>query len=176
MKGDSRTPRHLSVLVPSLSTDILWKPAPASRVRFAAHKPRALDAAAAFLQDPPLKKAKGRSSKVTTPAASKRPSPASNPDPSTLAYSSQKLVLTLGATAPRRLEAIELVRQRRAEFNQELAYNSRPFVLCGLPTRRPTPRTLKHSRRNGRFTLEIIGHPDYGLLSAVGCRFPTGFC
>lgn len=48
MKGDSRTPRHLSVLFPSLSADILGKAAPASRVRFAAHKPRALDAAAAF--------------------------------------------------------------------------------------------------------------------------------
>jgi len=98
MKGDSRAPRHLSVLFPSLSTDILWKPAPASRVRFAAHKPRALDAATAFLQDPPVKKAKGRSSKVSTPAAPTRLRPTSIPDPSTLAYSSQKLVLTMGAT------------------------------------------------------------------------------
>ena len=98
MKGNSRTPRHLSVLFPSLSTDILWKPAPASRVRFAAQKPRALDAATAFLHVPPVKKAKGRSSKVSTPAGSIRPRPTSIPDPSTLAYSSQKLVLTMGAT------------------------------------------------------------------------------
>ena len=100
MKGNSRTPRHLSVLFPSLSTDILWKPAPASRVRFAAQKPRALDAATAFLHVPPVKKAKGRSSKVSTPAGSIRPRPTSIPDPSTLAYSSQKLVLTMGATVP----------------------------------------------------------------------------
>ena len=103
MKGNSRTPRHLSVLFPSLPTDILWKPAPASRVRFAAHKPRALDAATAFQQDPPVKKAKGRSSTVSTPAASIRPRPTSNTDPSTLAYSSQKLVLTMGATVGRLL-------------------------------------------------------------------------
>jgi hypothetical protein len=63
----------------------------------------------------------------------------------------------------RRLESIELVRNRREEHAQELAYNSRPFVLCGLPIRRPPAGTLKHTRRNGRFMLEVIGHPDYGL-------------
>jgi len=55
MKGNSRTPRHLSVLFPSLPTDILWKPAPASRVGVAAHKTRAHDAAPALQQDTPVK-------------------------------------------------------------------------------------------------------------------------
>ena len=63
----------------------------------------------------------------------------------------------------RRLESIELVHQRRDQHAQELAYNSRPFVLCGLPVRRPPAGTLRHTRRNGRFTLEVLGHPDYGL-------------
>jgi hypothetical protein len=63
----------------------------------------------------------------------------------------------------RRLDAIELVRQHREERTQELAYHSRPFVLCGLPIRRPPPGTLRHTRRNGRLTLEVIGHPSYGL-------------
>ena len=51
----------------------------------------------------------------------------------------------------------------RDAHSQELASNSRPFVLCGLPIRCPLPGSLKHTRRNGRFTLEIVGHPDFGL-------------
>ncbi len=63
----------------------------------------------------------------------------------------------------KRVESIELVRESREQQRQELAYNSRPFVLCGLPIRRPTRGTLRHTRRNGRFCLEVLGHPDYGL-------------
>lgn len=37
----------------------------------------------------------------------------------------------------KRVESIELVRQARDERRQEIAFNSRPFVLCGLPIRRP---------------------------------------
>ena len=29
--------------------------------------------------------------------------------------------------------------------------------------RRLPPQTLKYSRRNGRFLLEIVGHPEYGV-------------
>jgi replication initiator protein len=63
----------------------------------------------------------------------------------------------------KRVDSIELVREAREQQRQELAYNSRPFVLCGLPIRRPPPGTLRHVRRNGRFRLEVLGHPDYGL-------------
>ena len=63
----------------------------------------------------------------------------------------------------KRVESIELVRRARDDRRQELAFNSRPFVLCGLPIRRPPPATLRHTRRNGRFRLEVLGHPDYGL-------------
>jgi hypothetical protein len=63
----------------------------------------------------------------------------------------------------KRVESIELVRRARDERRQEIAFNSRPFVLCGLPIRRPPPGTLRHTRRNGRFRLEVLGHPDYGL-------------
>ncbi|MGH9656866.1 MAG: replication protein RepA, partial [Bryobacteraceae bacterium] len=55
------------------------------------------------------------------------------------------------------------MRDLRDQQRQDLAFHSRPFVLCGLPIRRPAPGTLKYSRRNGRFVLEIIGHPDFGL-------------
>lgn len=38
-----------------------------------------------------------------------------------------------------------------------------PFVLCGIPLRRPARNQLIHSRRNGRFFLDITGHPEFGL-------------
>ena len=63
----------------------------------------------------------------------------------------------------KRIESVELVRQDRDRNQQKLAFNARPFVLCGLPIRRPPAGTLQHTRRNGRFKLEVIAHPDYGL-------------
>jgi hypothetical protein len=51
----------------------------------------------------------------------------------------------------------------RDEGRQEIAFGARPFILCGLPIRRPADGSLRHSRRNGRFFLEVVGHPDYGL-------------
>jgi hypothetical protein len=58
---------------------------------------------------------------------------------------------------------IEVVRRRRDEHNQDVSFGARPFILCGLPIRRLPSGTLKYSRRNGRFFLEIVGHPDYGV-------------
>lgn len=63
----------------------------------------------------------------------------------------------------RRLESIELVREQRSERKQQLLFNSRPFLLCGLPIRRPPAGTLVHERRNGRFFLQVCGHPHFGL-------------
>jgi hypothetical protein len=63
----------------------------------------------------------------------------------------------------KKLEAIQLVREQRDQNRQELAYNARPFVLCGLPLRRPPLGQAAHTRRNGRFFLEIRAHPRFGL-------------
>src|SRR5271165_3971895 len=63
----------------------------------------------------------------------------------------------------RRAEVIELVREKRESGNQALGFASRPFVLCGLPVKRPRPGVLLHERRNGRFLLQVTGHPSYGL-------------
>ena len=60
-------------------------------------------------------------------------------------------------------EGIHLVRQRREQGNQLLGFNSRPFVLCGLPLRRPPPGQLLYERRNGNFVLQVTGHPEFGL-------------
>jgi Plasmid encoded RepA protein len=62
-----------------------------------------------------------------------------------------------------RMQAIELVRTKRDQRKQEIAYNSRPFVLCGLPLRRPPKGTYKHTRQNGKFFLQVHAHLDFGL-------------
>ena len=61
----------------------------------------------------------------------------------------------------RQVEAIEMVRQAREEGNQSIGYSSRPFILCGLPIRRR--QELEYIRRNGKFFLNVVGHPRYGL-------------
>jgi hypothetical protein len=61
------------------------------------------------------------------------------------------------------LESIQLVREQRDRRAQEVSYNARPFVLCGLPLRRPPKDQLIYTRRNGTFVLEITAHPRFGL-------------
>jgi hypothetical protein len=65
--------------------------------------------------------------------------------------------------ALKKLEVIQLVREQRESGKQQLAYNARPFVLCGIPLRRPPQEQLTYARHNGRFLLEITAHPRYGL-------------
>ena len=63
----------------------------------------------------------------------------------------------------RKLQAVHLVREQRGQRSQELAFNARPFVLCGLPLRRPAAGQLIHRRQNGKFFLEVVAHPRFGL-------------
>ena len=63
----------------------------------------------------------------------------------------------------RQAEAVRLVRVNRESGTQILGFASRPFVLCGLPIKRPAPGSLLHERRNGQFLLQVTGHPTYGL-------------
>jgi hypothetical protein len=63
----------------------------------------------------------------------------------------------------RRADVIELVRGLRDTAHQTLGFASRPFVLCGLPIKKPKRGELLHERRNGRFLLQVTGHPGYGL-------------
>jgi hypothetical protein len=63
----------------------------------------------------------------------------------------------------RRAEAIEIVRTNRCAGTQIRGFASRPFVLCGLPVKRPPAGCLLHERRNGHFFLQVAGHPQYGL-------------
>jgi hypothetical protein len=61
------------------------------------------------------------------------------------------------------LDSICLVREERTNGKQELAYQARPFILCGNPLRRPPADQITHTRRNGNFTLDIVAHPRFGL-------------
>jgi hypothetical protein len=63
----------------------------------------------------------------------------------------------------RQVETIQLVRLKRETVNQNLGFASRPFVLCGLPIKRPAKGMLLHERRNGQFLLQVTGHPTYGV-------------
>ena len=63
----------------------------------------------------------------------------------------------------RQAETIELVRLKRETVSQNLGLASRPFVLCGLPVKRPAKGVLLHERRNGHFHLQVTGHPTHGL-------------
>ena len=60
-------------------------------------------------------------------------------------------------------DGIALVRSNRESGQQTLAFTSRPFILCGLPVRKPPPDQLLFERRNGNFLLQITGHPQFGL-------------
>jgi replication initiator protein len=62
----------------------------------------------------------------------------------------------------RKLDAIARANHPEGQ-KPKRAYSSRPFVLCGIPVRRPHRHSLEYSRQNGRFKLRVIGHPDYGL-------------
>jgi hypothetical protein len=63
----------------------------------------------------------------------------------------------------RQVEGIELVRIKREQKNQTLCFSSRPFVLCGLPVRKLPDGQLVYERRNGRFVLQVTGHPVFGV-------------
>ena len=46
----------------------------------------------------------------------------------------------------RKAESIECVRLNREAARQNLGFSSRPFVLCGLPVKRPATTSLLHER------------------------------
>ena len=63
----------------------------------------------------------------------------------------------------RQAEVVEMVRLKREAVTPNIGFASRPFVLCGLPIKRPPKGALLHERRNGQFLLQVTGHPSYGV-------------
>jgi hypothetical protein len=82
---------------------------------------------------------------------------------SSLGAHSVSAIIGISQHKLRHLESIQLVREQRENGKQELAFNARPFILCGIPLRRPPKSQLSHTRRNGKFFLDITGHPRFGL-------------
>jgi hypothetical protein len=63
----------------------------------------------------------------------------------------------------RQAEGSCIVQLKREEGKQNVGFSSRPFVLCGLPVRKPPASEFLYERRNGNFLLQITGHPNFGL-------------
>jgi len=82
------------------------------------------------------------------------------PDPGFTPIQALLPLLTISKRRLRQVEAIQLVRERRENRRQDIAYNARPFVLCGLPLRQPAKDQLVYTRRNGNFQLEIKRPPS----------------
>ena len=88
---------------------------------------------------------------------------------------SESVARFIGITKRRfkRVESICLFREQLAAGRQELAFNARPFVLCGLPLRRPPCTQLSHTGRNGKFFLQLISHFQFGLSHGQARLIPV---
>lgn len=71
--------------------------------------------------------------------------------------------LKLSDSISERANQVLEIRNRRRAADQDVAFGARPFILCGLPIRPLPPGVLTYRRRNGRFRLEITGHPSWGV-------------
>ncbi len=63
----------------------------------------------------------------------------------------------------RRATQVEAIHNKRFFGDQDVAFGARPFILCGFPIRRLPPGCLTYRRRNGKFFLEVVGHPEWGI-------------
>lgn len=71
--------------------------------------------------------------------------------------------ITVSARIEKRVRMVEMVRAARESGKQEVGFSSRPFVLCGLPIKRPPKGMTLYTRRNGNLILDIQAHARYGL-------------
>lgn len=62
-----------------------------------------------------------------------------------------------------RARSIEQARLARDECRQELAFSSLPFILCGMPVKRPPVEVTEHVRHNGNYFLKILCDSKVGL-------------
>jgi hypothetical protein len=63
----------------------------------------------------------------------------------------------------KQLNSVLLIREQSENRQQQLAFHTRPFVLCGLPLRHPPGTQLVHAGHSGKFFLHVTAHPDFGL-------------
>jgi len=66
--------------------------------------------------------------------------------------------------AVKRSNRLVAIREDREQGKpQQFGYLARPFILCGLPFKKPNKGVSYYKRQNGDELLEIIAHPDHGL-------------
>jgi hypothetical protein len=62
----------------------------------------------------------------------------------------------------KQVETIHLIHEQRETRDQQLTFHARPFILRGLPLRRPPKSQLVHRRHSGNPFLNVTAHPDFG--------------
>jgi len=88
----------------------------------------------------------------------------SSPRPTTPGLTTVGSALSSLGITKRRLKKLDAIANvHDSKYRRQCAYSARPFVLCGIPVRRPQKHSLEYSRQNVNFRLRVIGHPDYGL-------------
>lgn len=79
-------------------------------------------------------------------------------------------VLSSAGLTRRKIKKLKaIVRARETQHCGQRAYTSHPFVLCGIPVRRPDKHTLEYSRRNDRFRLRVTDASQ----KDIACRRQT---
>jgi hypothetical protein len=86
----------------------------------------------------------------------------------------RSILPSIGVTARRlkQVNSIVLIREQREQRTQDVAFNARPFVLCGIPLRPVSKDRPVYKRRNGSFFLRLLGPPDFGLPFGQGRLIP----
>jgi hypothetical protein len=71
-----------------------------------------------------------------------------------------------------RFEGALRIQKERASQDQNIGYLARPFLLCGLPFKRPPKEQLIYQRKNGEEVLDIKADPEYGLPFGADIQVP----
>src|SRR6516165_7976744 len=72
----------------------------------------------------------------------------------------------------RQAERVTLVREKRASGDQILGFATRPFVLCGLPVRRPSQSDLIHETKRLYYAAD---HWSSRIRIAIWARPPRSY-
>lgn len=73
----------------------------------------------------------------------------------------------------RQAESIRLVRMNREREAPNLGFAARPFVLCGLPIKRPAKGVLLHERVTGSSSCRLLATRRRGCLGADDQSFSS---
>jgi hypothetical protein len=85
-------------------------------------------------------------------------------DASVKAEPPPKKNIRISKRVAQRSSRLVAVREDREQGRpQHFGYLARPFILCGLPFKKPKKGVSYYKRQNGNEVLEIIAHPEHGL-------------